>query len=115
MTSQLFKGIPSLQEVRCSGASLEPEVKLLSLQMRRLSDNRALASLNVISNNCVTLRDYSSCFIDKYDSRRSELRILVFDLVEGERRVYACDIHTIDSFGIPKSSQWKITVEMHST
>ena len=114
MTSQLFKGIPSLQEVVCSGTKLEPEVKLLSLQMHRLPGNKALASLNVISSSCVTLGDYSSCFIDSDDSRRSKLRILVVDLMEEESRVYTCDVHTIDSFGIPKSSQWRITVKRPS-
>ena len=114
MTSRIFKGIPSLQEVECSGAELEPEVKLLSLQMHRFPGNKALASLNVISNTCVTLGDYSSCSIDSSDSRRSKLKLLVFDLVEEESRVYTCDVHTIDSFGIPKSSQWKITMKRHS-
>lgn len=114
MTSRDFKGIPSLQEVECSGATLKPEVKLLSLQLHRLSDNTALAFLNTYTNNCMTFGDYSSCFIDPDVAHRSRLRILVFDLDEGESRDYGCTVNTMDSYGNPKTSNWKIAVTRES-
>ena len=114
LTSRDFKGFPSLQELECSGGNLEPEVKLLSLQMHRLSDNKALASLNVFSNTCVTLGDFSSCVIDNVDTHKSRLRVLVFDLEEGESREYGCSVNTVNSFGVTKLTKWKYRVERKS-
>jgi hypothetical protein len=93
---------------------LDQEVKLLSLQIHRLADNTALASLNILANSCVTLGEYSSCMIDSEDSRNSRLRVLVYDLEEGVDRRYSCDVHTVTSFGIPKASKWSITVTRES-
>lgn len=114
MRSWDFKGFSSLQELECSGGSLEPEVKLLSLQMHRLSDNKALASLNVFSNTCVTLGDFSSCVIDNVDTHKSRLRVLVFDLEEGESREYGCNVNTMNSFGVTKLTKWKYRVRRKS-
>ena len=110
MTSRDFKGIHSLQEVECSGEALRPEVKLLSLQLHRLSDNTALAFLNTYTNNCMTFGDFSSCFIDPNDAHNSRLRVLVYDLHEGESRDYGCTVNTMDPYGNTKMSNWKITV-----
>ena len=114
MTAHDFKGIPSLQEVECSGATLNPEVKLLSLQLHRLSDNTALAFLNTYTNNCMTFGDFSSCFIDPTNAHRSKLRILVVDLDEGESRHYGCTVNTMDSYGNPKTSNWRLAVTRES-
>ena len=114
LTSRDFKGFPSLQEVECSGRSLGPEVKLLSLIMIRLADNKVIASLNVFSNTCVTLGDFSSCVVDTVNTHRSKLRILVFDLEEGESRKYGCKVHTVDSFGNPTTSTWTRFVQRNS-
>ena len=114
LTSRDFKGIPSLQEVECSGRSLEPEVKLLSLRMHSLADDRVIASLVVFSNTCVTRGDFSSCVIDTVDTHRSTLRLLVVDLEEGESRKYGCKVHTMDSFGNPATSTWTRFVQRNS-
>ena len=114
MTSRDFKGIHSLQEVECSGEALRPEVKLLSLQLHRLSDNTALAFLNTYTNNCMTFGDFSSCFIDHKSAHQSRLRILVVDLDEGESREYGCTVNTMDSYGNPKTSKWKLALTRES-
>ena len=114
MTSRVFKGISSLQEVECSGTSLKPEVKLLSLQIHRLLDRKALASLNIYLDACVTLGDFSSCFIDNEDTHKSRLKVLVDDLAEGESRGYGCTVVTVQSFGSPKTSNWTLYVRRNS-
>ena len=114
MTSRDFKGIPSLQEVECSGGILEPEVKLLSLQIRRLYDDKELSSLNVFSNSCVTAVDYSSCVIDTSDSHKSRLRTLVHDLDEGQSREYRCTVYTVTPRGKPNAFDWTIVVTRNS-
>ena len=114
MTSRIFKDIPSLQEVECSGGSLKPEVTLLSLQMHRLSDSKTLASLNVFLNTCVTLSSYSSCVIDSGDTHKSRLRVLVDDLAEGESRGYGCTVNTVKSVGNPVTLNWTIHIRRNS-
>ncbi|KAL8615873.1 hypothetical protein ACOMHN_058940 [Nucella lapillus] len=110
MTSRLFKGFPSLQEITCSGHKLQAEVKLLSLQLFRLPENELLASLNGYSQSCVTLGGYSSCVVDSQNTHQSELRVLVTDLKEGESKEYKCTANTVDSYGFSKILTWITTV-----
>jgi len=84
LTSRDFKGFPSLQEVECTGRALKPEVKLLALQMYRLPEQRLLASMNVMTKECVTLGDFASCVVERTDTKTSKLKVLVADLNEGE-------------------------------
>ena len=114
MTSRNFKGFPSLKEVQCSGRSLKPEVKLLSLQLYKLPEEEMLASLNVFSNTCVTMGDYSSCVVNTSDTHVSTLRTLVTDMREGERRQYKCTANAVDSYGLPKFLTWTTVIEYHS-
>ena len=110
MTSNEFKGFPSLQEVACSGETLKPEMKLISLQIHRLVDSTAIASLNVHTHNCITLGDFSSCAMDTADANRSRLKILVDDLEEGESREYGCVVTAVSTFGNAEVMNWKILV-----
>ena len=112
--SRDFKDIPSLKEVECTGETLKPEVKLISLQMHRLSDNAAVASLNVMMNSCMTLGDFSSCVIDPAHTHRSRLKVLVDDLLEGESRRYACTVISVQSFGNTNTDKWTISVHRKS-
>ena len=93
---------------------MDPEVKLLSLQIHRLSDDKELSSLNVFSNSCVTAVDYSSCVIDTRDSHRSRLRTLVYDLDEGESREYRCTVYTVTPRGKPDTFDWTVVVSRSS-
>ena len=114
MTSRDFKGFPSLQEVECWAGFLEAEVRLLSLRLFRESDKFVLASLNILTNNCVTFGDYSSCMIDSSDTHNSRVRVLVFDLEEGESRRYGCLASTINAIGQPETDTWSILVRRKS-
>ena len=114
MTSRLFKGIPSLREVECTGRNLNPEVKLLALQIYRLPSHELLATLNVISSNCVTLGEMASCDVNTADSHQSKLRVLVADLDEGESRQFKCTGNTLDSYGLTNAVTWNIIVTRYS-
>lgn len=110
LTVRAFKGFHSLQEVECTGGFLKPEVKLLSITMTTVSNNIELATLNVITNSCLTHSDFSSCFIDLRDRNKSKLRVLVSDLDEGESREFECRANTINARGQTNASTWSIRV-----
>ena len=79
LTAHIFKNISSLQEVEFWGGNLRTEVKLLSLTVFRNSDPSPLVTLNAIRNSCLTLGEYSSCYVAKSDSHNSRVRVLVAD------------------------------------
>ena len=114
MTSREFRGIASIQEVECSGASLNSDVKVISLQLFQLPDSTVLASLNVYTNNCMTFTDYSSCTIHPEDTHKSKLRILVHDLEEGESREYGCTANTVTPLGNVVFQNWKLLLRKNS-
>ena len=68
------------------GGHLDPEVEMPSLKMYTIPEQKVLAYLFLVSKECMTYSEYSSCFIDESDPRKAGLRVLVSDLAEGERR-----------------------------
>jgi len=114
MTSRAFRGIPSIQEVECSGHNLNSDVKLISLQLFRLPETSVLASLNVYTNNCMTFSEFSSCAIRPANIHQSHLRLLVHDLEEGEKREYGCTANTINPLGNSLYRNWKIVLIRNS-
>ncbi|PVD27102.1 hypothetical protein C0Q70_12253 [Pomacea canaliculata] len=110
MKSQFFRNITSLQEVECSGAELQSEVKLLFLKMIKLSDSSVLAFVNPQSHECLTYEEFSSCVIDAVDSKKTRLKILVSDLEEGESRLYGCIATTVKSHDFTQQITWNLTV-----
>lgn len=112
--SRDFKGIPSIQEVECWGEGLKPEVKLLSLKLYTIEDSKVQASLNVFANNCLTYTDYSSCFVNTIDTHKSRLRVLVYDLEEGESREYGCRALSLQNTGDESEQTWSILVTRKS-
>ena len=99
-----------MQEVECTGGELKPEVDVMSLSLFRTADKFVLATLNAFKDSCFTHTDFSSCYIDQNDSRKSRLRILVSDLEEGESREYGCRANIINTRGETASSDWSILV-----
>ena len=108
MTARYFRGIHSIQEVECWGVDLNTDVKLISLQLFELPQSSVLASLNVITKNCMTYGEFSSCVIHPSDSHQSRLRVLVHDLEEGGSREYGCTANTVDPQGNAIFKNWKI-------
>ena len=114
MSVRTFKGISSLQEVECWGGHLDPDVKLLSLKMYTVPQQKVLAYLFLVSSECMTYSEYSSCFIDESDPKRSRLRVLVSDLAEGEKRIYGCEADRVKYLERTKTSVWSILLERNS-
>ena len=114
MTSRYFRGIPSIQEVECWGTDLSTDVKLISLKLVRLPESTVLASLNVITSNCMTYGEFSSCFVHPSETHKSKVRVLVHDLEEGEDREYGCTANTVNPQGDPVLKNWKILVRRKS-
>jgi hypothetical protein len=114
MTSRHFRGIPSIQEVECSGSKLNSDIKLISLQLFKLPEFTVLASLNVYTDNCMTFNEYLSCKINVETIHRSYLRVLVHDLDEGESREYGCTANSISPLGNTVYMNWKLTVTRES-
>ena len=96
--------------MECWGNGLKPEVKLLSLRLYRSSDKMVLGSVNVIANNCLTYTDYSSCAVNTADTHKSRLRVLVYDLEEGESRKYECTATVLRSEGKADEIVWSTFV-----
>jgi hypothetical protein len=114
MTWRDFKVFHSIQEVECLGAGLKPEVKLLSLRLYRSADNFELASVNVIAESCLTYTDYSSCKVNTTDTHSSLVRVLVYDLQEGESRKYSCTVTVLGSKGAADTILWSTVVTRRS-
>ena len=114
MTSRDFRGIFSIQEVECLGENLDVDVKLISLQLFKLPEPTVLASLNVISDSCMTFSEFSSCMIHPTATHKSRVRILVHDLEEGERREYGCTATTVTPLGNAVTQNWKLVLKRSS-
>ena len=114
MTVRQFKGISSLLEVECSAISLTAGVKIFSMKLFSVPDNILHAKANPLNDNCFTFLELTSCTINKSDTRKSKLRILVSDLKEGEGRKYGCSATSFDSDGDTVTSTWVIDVIRNS-
>ena len=105
-----FQGFPSIQEVECTGDSLRPEVKLISLMMYTVPENKVIASLNVMANNCLTHHEYASCVVNTVDTHRSRLSVLEHGLEAGERKVFGCEVNTVNARGKTNTTTWSLLV-----
>ena len=99
MMERDFKGIPSIKEVLCLGHGVNPELKLMSINMYTNSEQSLLATLNVFTNTCMTYTAYSSCFVDNTGGHESKVKVLVTDLEEGESRRFGCKLTVMDTKG----------------
>ena len=109
-----FKGFPSLKEVECTGASIESGVDLLSLTLFKTAESKVLAILNTIKSTCKTFSEFSSCFINIGEPRKSVLRTLITDLQEGETVVLGCNVTTFVEIGHAPRHSWTIPVYRRS-
>ena len=111
LTVSDFKDIVSIQEIICEGEGLSPEVKLLSLKLYRLTEEHVQASLNIYANTCLTYTEYSSCHVDSVDTHKSRVKVLVYDLEEGQSRRYGCKATIVRSEGDASELNWSIVVQ----
>ena len=104
-----FEGIPSIQEISCSGETLESDVTVFAMVM--LEDSKQLAQVNVMARECTTSGAFSSCVLHESNSRKTTLKTLVMDLGVTETRTYFCEVTFLRSGERSKSSTWKLEVE----
>lgn len=110
MTVRTFRGIPDLQEVECSGGHLDSDVNILFLKLMEESNSSILAYANPMKKECLTFGEFSSCFLDTTDTRKSRLRVLVSDLAVGQTRMYGCVVSSWKSLGVTETLKWSIAV-----
>ena len=114
LTARDFRGIHGIQEVECWGEYLNSDFRLISLQLYKLPESTVLASMNLLTNNCMTYGDFASCKISPSDPHSSRLRILVHDLEEGDDREYGCTANTVNPQGNSIYKNWKILLKVES-
>ncbi|KAK7490330.1 hypothetical protein BaRGS_00018491 [Batillaria attramentaria] len=110
LTSRPFRGHESVQEVDCSGEGHDPDASIFFMVLYR-SPGNIVASLNVATEECLTNDAFSSCIIDRKNSRKSRLRTLVVDLDEGQQKWFACNVTGVVSVARTKVMSWKLLVK----
>ncbi|XP_025101743.1 uncharacterized protein LOC112568586 isoform X29 [Pomacea canaliculata] len=94
---------------------MDREMKLWALSVFRFTDNIVLARVNPIADQCVTLEEFSSCFIDQGDTGKSRVKILVSDLDEGESRKFGCNATGLKLSGHTQTQSWSLLVTRQKT
>ena len=110
LTSKSFQGFHNLREIQCSGESLPPDSDLMTMVLYAADSTGILAAANLRKQECSTSKSYVACRIDATDTRKSKLKVLVDDLVEGEWRVYGCNVSAFVSGSRVQLYSWSITV-----
>ena len=106
MTSRVFQDIPNLHEVECSGNAFGFNMKIISLKIVKGKDTPPLASVNVLTNTCLSYSTYSSCILEDV----IRLKILINDMNVGEKMVFGC--HGIAAYpnGDIILKYWNVTI-----
>ena len=106
-----FHGFHDIQEIICSGETMPAEVdSVLFVGLYQWANKKAIATMNVNTKECTTSEDYNSCDVVDGDTRRSSLRALVWDLGEGQSRVYGCNVTALVSRSFVRTYSWTVTV-----
>ena len=109
MESRPFHNLPRIQQVECSGTSLDADTTVSSMILYDSSET-IIASVNTLTGECMTQASFSSCLLHKADTRRTRLRTLAMDLEEGESRTYGCEVTSLRSGERAKIITWSLTV-----
>lgn len=104
-----FQGAGGVQELRCTGETLPGDADLMSIVLYRGWDHRVMSILNLRKRQCSTAGDYVSCLINEGDSRKSAVKALVSDLLEGQSRSYGCNVSVLTSKGRFEAVSWSVT------
>lgn len=92
-----FQGVHNVQEVVCSGEFLSPESEVMFMSLYTVVDKKEVAFVNIPKTECLTYGGFSSCLIDKHQSRNTKLKTLVLDLPDGGTRKYGCRLTVVRS------------------
>ena len=104
-----FENIPSVLEVGCSGKALESSADIFMMTLFVSPGKDVIASVNLRKKKCITHDNFSSCRIDDNDSRKTEVRTLIMNMVVGEIRQFGCKL-VFESGGWSESVSWFLDV-----
>lgn len=108
---RLFLGVPSIQELECSGSGLDAKSDLLSMAVFTVKENRVLAFVNFAKTECSTFSGFSACAMNAKDSHKTHLKILVLDLSAEQAREYGCNVTELTPDGVTRVITWYIVVK----
>ena len=114
MQRRPFRGLPTIQEVICSGETLDSDVNIYAMALFTLPTNRVVAFVDLKDNVCSTSVEFAACVIDVTDSRKTRLVTLAQSLEFGEWREYGCNITSL-RHGTPYLLSWNIRFKLQST
>ena len=112
----MFEGIPSVQEVTCTGRRLSADAKLVSITLFSLRerDHQLACVTLLLKPSCSTSDVFSSCDVDENDSRNTVLKTLVTDLRPGEAREYGCNVTLLKMGAQTETRLWSVRVQRPS-
>jgi hypothetical protein len=112
MTVRVWEHVPSVLEVGCSGATLDPGTEVFYVTLDHFPSRDRIASVSVQKKACTTFTSFSACRIDDTNNRLSELRTLVMNMSEGEIRSFKCVV-SYGHAGYARNAEWVLDVRMN--
>lgn len=109
-----FHGIDSILEVHCSGTEIDADAKLVSLMLYQKADtsgDKVLASVSLLDDVCSTSASFSSCTVNRRDTRLTSVKTLVFDMSDMQERHYGCDVTSLKPSNRPQVESWSLVVK----
>lgn len=113
MEAHPFHNLPRIQEVECTGTTLDADATVSSMILYDSRDH-IIASVNTLTGECTTGGAFSSCVLHNRDTRKTRLRTLVMDLEHGQSRTYGCEVTSFRSGERARISTWSLTVRAGS-
>ena len=111
MSTRDFNGIPSLQEVECSGQNLSQNVeRLISISLFSVLTDKMFVYLDAYDKSCKTFENYSSCDVHDSDTKLSSVKTLITDLIAGENMEIGCNVSTFEGMRHYKKYSWSVLV-----
>lgn len=109
-----FKGLHHVQELECSGEDLDSDTNVLLMTLFSFPSDKTIASANLGGDQCSTSAMFSSCVLDRANSRRTRIRTLLLDFRDGDVLKFGCNVTTARSGGRAYFISWSLTVKITS-
>ena len=85
----------------------------MSMVLYTIPQDKVLASVYTLKGECSTSDgNFASCVIDAADSKKTTIKALLTDLLEGEMRVYGCNVTSFRSGGRVKIITWSLVLRI---
>lgn len=110
----MFRDVPTLQVLECSGDAVEAGLDLLSMTIYLAGwgrDTPFLVSVNLRNGECsIAENTFSMCDVNTLDSRKTSLQTLVSNPEDGKSRLYGCNATVYQVGGRTHTMSWFLTV-----